>query len=82
MGRKSYHLEQQLTISILLSIDRLCGDFAVWATTKEAEFLHGRFVWASWDVEELSTGELRKRIDEDYFFLRASVSGLRGGLKA
>ncbi|KAH8812709.1 hypothetical protein F5884DRAFT_315445 [Xylogone sp. PMI_703] len=60
----------------------LCGAFAVWAATKEAEFLHGRFVWASWDVEELATGEIRKRIDEDPYFLRASIVGLNGALKA
>uniref|UniRef100_A0A093Y346 General stress protein 39 n=1 Tax=Talaromyces marneffei PM1 TaxID=1077442 RepID=A0A093Y346_TALMA len=56
--------------------DDLCGAFAVWAATDEARFLHGRFAWASWDVEELATGELRKRIDEDPYFLRTSISGL------
>ncbi|KAK9491740.1 hypothetical protein V1508DRAFT_421139 [Lipomyces doorenjongii] len=59
--------------------DELCGAFAVWATTKEAAFLHGRFVWAAWDVEEISTGEVRKRIDEDPYYLRASIVGLSGG---
>ena len=71
-----------LTMFIPLGIDRLCGDFAVWATSKEAKFLHGRSVWASWDVEELSTGELRKRIDEDFYFLRVGVGGLKGELLA
>ncbi|KAI1211051.1 NAD(P)-binding protein [Annulohypoxylon truncatum] len=54
----------------------LPGDFAVWAATPEARFLHGRFVWASWDVDELKTGELRKRIDEDPWFLKVGVRGL------
>jgi hypothetical protein len=27
--------------------------FAVWATTKQASFLHGRFTWANWDVDEM-----------------------------
>ncbi|KAF2096851.1 putative short-chain dehydrogenase [Rhizodiscina lignyota] len=62
--------------------DELCGGFAVWAATKEAAFLHGRFVWAAWDVDELSTGEIRKRIEEDPYFLRASIVGLNGGLLA
>ena len=31
----------------------LAADFAVWAVSPEASFLHGRFVWANWDVEEL-----------------------------
>ncbi|KAK9236925.1 hypothetical protein V1525DRAFT_419945 [Lipomyces kononenkoae] len=60
----------------------LCSGFAVWAATKEAEFLHGRFVWASWDVEELSTGDVRKRIDEDPYFLKCSIVGINGGLLA
>ena len=31
-----------------------CQDkFAVWLASKEAAFLKGRFVWASWDVQEL-----------------------------
>ncbi|KAI2471042.1 NAD(P)-binding protein [Annulohypoxylon bovei var. microspora] len=54
----------------------LPGQWAVWAATPEAKFLHGRFVWASWDVEELKTGELRKRIDEDPWFLKVGVKGL------
>jgi hypothetical protein len=28
--------------------DDLPGAFAVWAASKEAEFLHGRYVFASW----------------------------------
>ncbi|KAH8666168.1 hypothetical protein BGZ61DRAFT_538358 [Ilyonectria robusta] len=59
----------------------LPGNFAVWAASKEARFLHGRFVWASWDVDELATGELRKRIDENVDFLRIGVVGLRGARK-
>jgi NAD(P)-dependent dehydrogenase (short-subunit alcohol dehydrogenase family) len=58
------------------SVDDLCGAFAVWAATDAAKFLHGRFAWASWDVEELASGELRKRIDEDPYFLRTAISGL------
>ncbi|KAH8432692.1 SDR family NAD(P)-dependent oxidoreductase [Aspergillus melleus] len=59
----------------------LPGSFAVWATTEEAKFLHGRFVWAAWDIEEYSKGELRKRIEENDDFLRVGVVGLRGGLR-
>ena len=62
--------------------DELCGALAVWLATREARFLHGRFIWAAWDVEELSKGEVRKRIDEDPYFLRASIVGLNGGLQA
>ena len=63
----------------LLRIGELAGAFAVWAATKEAAFLHGRFVWASWDVEELATGETRRQIDEDPYFLRSTIAPLKRG---
>ncbi|KAM0553139.1 hypothetical protein ACHAPJ_007689 [Fusarium lateritium] len=56
----------------------LPASFAVWASSKEAQFLHGRYAFASRDVEELAAGGLRKRFDEDIEFLRISVGGLRG----
>ncbi|KAF2028081.1 NAD(P)-binding protein [Setomelanomma holmii] len=59
--------------------NKLAGDFAVWAASKDAAFLHGRIVWVSWDVEELATGDLRKRIDEDFYFLRGTIAGLDAG---
>jgi len=60
----------------------LPGAFAVWAASKEARFLHGRFVWASWDVDELATGEVAKRMEEDGSYLRVGIMGLVGGRKA
>ncbi|KAF4430521.1 Dehydrogenase reductase SDR family member 2 [Fusarium acutatum] len=54
---------------------KLPGDFAVWAASEEAEFLHGRFIWAKWDVNELKTGPLRKKIESDASFFRVGVSG-------
>lgn len=57
----------------------MAGDYAVWAASKEARFLHGRFVWAAWDVEELAKGEVRKRIDNEVDFLTVNVWGLKGG---
>ena len=56
--------------------------FAVWAASKEARYLHGRFVWAPWDVNELKGEEFRKRLENDPFYLRLGVDGLRGGFKA
>lgn len=32
---------------------RLPGSFCVWLASQEAVFLKGRFLWASWDVDEL-----------------------------
>ncbi|KAI1400258.1 NAD(P)-binding protein [Hypoxylon fuscum] len=54
----------------------LCGHFAVWAASPEARFLHGRFVWAAWDVDELRSGEIRKLIDEEPYYLQIGVKGL------
>lgn len=63
-------------------VDTLPAAFTVWAATKEASFLHGRFAWASWDVEELATGKFRERLEKDPYYLRASIVGLKGGLNA
>lgn len=48
----------------------------MWAASDEAKFLHGRFVWANWDVDELQTGPLRERIENDPGFLKMTVKGL------
>ncbi|KAI1377567.1 NAD(P)-binding protein [Hypoxylon crocopeplum] len=54
----------------------LPAHYAVWAATPEAAFLHGRFTWAHWDVDELKSGEARRRIDEDPEYLKIGVNGL------
>ncbi|RGP60600.1 peroxisomal short-chain alcohol dehydrogenase [Fusarium sporotrichioides] len=53
---------------------------AVWAASDEAAFLHGRFIWSMWDVEELASGELGKRLESDENFLRVGVHGLEYGV--
>ncbi|KAL4958626.1 SDR family NAD(P)-dependent oxidoreductase [Aspergillus stella-maris] len=52
------------------------GQFAVWASSDEAKFLHGRFVHSNWDVTELQSGAVRGLIDEDPDFLKIGVKGL------
>lgn len=52
---------------------------AVWLASPEAVFLHGRFIWASWDVNELQEGELRNRIEEDVIFLKLGLNGVKNG---
>lgn len=42
----------------------LPGNYAVWLTTKEADWLRDRFVWANWDVDEL-IGMKEKVLQED-----------------
>ena len=53
----------------------LPANFLVWAATKQASFLHGRFVWATWDVEELTA--LKSQIDEDKRFLKIGLQGAK-----
>lgn len=54
----------------------LAGHFAVWAASHEAEFLHGRFVWANWDVDEIKTGDIGEKIEKDPNFLKVGIEGL------
>lgn len=35
----------------------LPASVCVWASTPAASFLHGRFIWSNWDVEELAQRE-------------------------
>jgi len=51
---------------------RLPGHFAVWLASREADFLHGSFVWAQWDVDEMI--ELfPKRIEDEHYFLKIAL---------
>lgn len=34
--------------------EQLPGEFSVWAASPAARFLHGKFVWANWDVDEMT----------------------------
>ncbi|KAH8885457.1 NAD(P)-binding protein [Thozetella sp. PMI_491] len=54
----------------------LAGQFAVWAVSDEAKFLHGRFTWAKWDVEEMMSDAFRQKVDGDPTYLKVGVHGL------
>ncbi|KKP05480.1 hypothetical protein THAR02_02440 [Trichoderma harzianum] len=54
----------------------LPSSVAIWAASDEAAFLHGRFMWSAWDVEELRSGPLRERIEQDENYLRIGVHGV------
>ena len=55
----------------------LAGDFAVWAASKESEFLgSGRLVWAHWDVDELK--QLLSKAGEEHPAGRKFTLGLLG----
>lgn len=48
--------------------------FAVWLASPAAAFLKGRFVWSSWDVEELVA--MKHKLEEDPEFCQMTVKGL------
>ncbi|KAF2159336.1 hypothetical protein M409DRAFT_71111 [Zasmidium cellare ATCC 36951] len=50
---------------------KLPGDFAVWCAGPESTFLHGRFVWAHWDVDELIA--LKARVEREPGFLQLGL---------
>lgn len=54
-------------------IVELPGDFCVWLASKEAKFLHGKFVWANWDVDELKARA--EEIEKDPMALQWSLQG-------
>ncbi|KAI9167972.1 D-erythrulose reductase [Paramyrothecium foliicola] len=56
--------------------ENLPGQFAVWAASSEARFLHGHFVWAAWDVTELIQGSIRDKLNGDKDFLKIGVKGV------
>ncbi|KAH8883171.1 NAD(P)-binding protein [Thozetella sp. PMI_491] len=55
--------------------ENLPGRWAVWAATNEAAYLHGRFAWAAWDVNELENGNVKQRINTDPDFLTLGFIG-------
>ncbi|KAK5120233.1 hypothetical protein LTR85_006439 [Meristemomyces frigidus] len=52
----------------------LSAHTAVWVCGKDAGFLHGRFVWANWDADELLT--MKERVLGDAAFMRVGVTGV------
>ncbi|KAF7192762.1 Short chain dehydrogenase citE [Pseudocercospora fuligena] len=50
---------------------QLPANFAVWLAGPQSDFLHGRFVWAQWDVEELIA--LKEKVEKEPNFLRLGL---------
>ncbi|KAF5594901.1 peroxisomal short-chain alcohol dehydrogenase [Fusarium subglutinans] len=40
-----------------------------------SQYAQGRFAWASWDINELSQGPIRERIEEDPYCLKMTIRG-------
>lgn len=51
----------------------LPGAMAVWLSGTQADFLHGRVVFANWDAEELL--QMRDKIQGDPTQLKIGISG-------
>ncbi|KAF2126304.1 short-chain dehydrogenase/reductase [Dothidotthia symphoricarpi CBS 119687] len=51
----------------------LPASVCVWASTTAASFLHGRFIWSNWDVEELAK---RKIEFQEPGYLRIGLQGV------
>jgi len=55
----------------------LPADFSVWAASQEASWLHGRFVWAHWDVDELKADpDVLRQLEQEKGYLKVGVQGL------
>ena len=59
-----------------VSLVNLPAHFIVWSASPQAEFLHGRFIWANWDINELKGEAFRKQLDENPNLLTVGVEGL------
>lgn len=66
------NIKSGLRGKIRLTDAELVADWLVWAT-RNADWLHGRFLWAGWDVEEL---ERRKEEIRSGDLLTYAISGL------
>ncbi|KAK4149661.1 hypothetical protein C8A00DRAFT_46764 [Chaetomidium leptoderma] len=56
--------------------ENLPGQFAVWCASDEARFMHGRWLPAWWDIDEVKTADFRRRLESNYHFLRIGVVGV------
>ena len=52
----------------------LSAHMAVWLASRDAAFLHGRFIWANWDADELM--QMKDKISADPGFLKIGVTGV------
>lgn len=53
----------------------LAAHMALWLSSPAAAFLHGRFIWANWDADELVAR--REEILSDHGFLKVGITGVK-----
>jgi hypothetical protein len=58
---------------LLIKPVELPAAWCVWAATKQASYLHGRFLWTDWGVDELL--EMKERFN-DPGFLKLGLQGV------
>jgi len=51
---------------------KMPAHFAVWLASREADFLHGRFLWAHWDVDDMMA-TFPERIAKEPEFLKFGI---------
>ncbi|KAG7134742.1 hypothetical protein HYQ45_007339 [Verticillium longisporum] len=73
-----YNIEPRVPRLRLCPFDdiKLPSDCGIWAATKEAEFLHGKFVWAGWDVDELRSEESQRQFERNPRHLSIRLVGI------
>jgi hypothetical protein len=60
--------------SLLWDDEKLSAHMALWLTDKETGYLHGRFVWANWDAEELV--KMKPLLMMDPGLLKVGITGI------
>lgn len=53
----------------------LAAHMALWVSSPAAAFLHGRFIWANWDADELVAR--REEILSDHGLLKVGITGVK-----
>lgn len=48
--------------------------------SRKAGFLHGKFVWSSWDVDEFRAGRLRRILKMNRRLFRVLIVGADNGV--
>lgn len=52
----------------------LSGHMGLWLSTPAAAFLHGRYIWANWDADELMA--MKQKVLDDPSFLKVGITGV------
>lgn len=62
--------------SVANNVGNLPGSYAVWAASENARFLHGRFTWCTWDIEDIASDKMKAELEKDPWLLKVGIKGL------